>query len=151
MADVVSVYPANGAEGVFLSESIYVDFDELMDHDSINRGTFVVTGPEHTLFSGPDTLRWLDLLEDEELFDSPGFEGFMQGTISFETRGGGSESYHTRAVFTPSINLAPNTTFKVYIWTRKETLVLSGKEEWLSRFGHRLQRGREKSIHTLLS
>ncbi len=61
MAEVLRAYPANGATGIFLTETIYVEFDELMDEASISRGTFMVTGPESTLYSGPDLLLWVDL------------------------------------------------------------------------------------------
>ena len=125
---IIDVYPAPGAQGIVLGDRITVLFDQEMDETSINSGTFVVVGPDNDFIFGPDFTP-IDKpgFEDENILNSPYFEGFVEGVITCERVDaygsivdvydytGAGNVYYTRAVFTPSKPFAPGVLYQVIV------------------------------------
>jgi hypothetical protein len=127
---VVDVYPAPNAIGIAIGDRVYVIFDQEMDRESINDGTFVVIGPDQELTFGPD-LSPLDSprLDDEDIMSSPYVGGYVQGTITFarldaynseideDTKDytGAGNLWRTQAIFTPDQPLQPNKQYTVFV------------------------------------
>lgn len=123
---IVSINPANGAEGVVLSDSIYVIFDQEVDTTTIQ---ILVEGADTDRWSGPDQARWddPDTDADDDVLATPGYKGILAGSLTFERvdengdaviyydyTGNGS-LWRTKAVFTPAEPLAASTTFRVWV------------------------------------
>jgi len=116
MADVLSVTPADGAVDVYLGATIVVEFDELMDEYSINEGTFVVSGPDSDMWSGPDLAIWDDLFDQDDLLRSPGYKGIVSGVVTCSTLpASGLKAIRTQATFTPDTVLYPNVEYTVLL------------------------------------
>jgi hypothetical protein len=120
---IVDVYPANGALGIPIGDQITVTFDQEMDEDSINTGTFVLTGPDQGIFFGGEMNPFeAPGLTREDILDSPYFGGFVQCTVSFsrvDASGspvsdsavdytGDGTLWRTVAILTPQAHLSPN-------------------------------------------
>ena len=115
---VVDVYPAPNAQGIPIGDQVRVIFNQEMDLDSINTGTFVLTGPDDAPVFGPLDITPFDEpgFEDEDILSSPYFKGYVKGTITFRKCGrslelidddatdttGQGDSWYTVAVFTPN-------------------------------------------------
>jgi hypothetical protein len=108
-----------------------VIFDRAVDETTLAGGNFFVTGPDFDTMLGPDLQLWHDIESvgtEDEILQSPGFEGIVQGKITFErthltqpvtvssqdTLGSGI-LYRTKAIFTPEKDLSPDTTYTVYL------------------------------------
>jgi hypothetical protein len=128
---IVDVYPANGAQGIPVGDQIRVKFDQEMDRDTINSGTFLVVGPDEAPVFGPVDVTPFDEpgFEDEDILSSPYFGGYVKGTITFtrvdasgatvddsivDTTGAGN-LWQTVALFTPNKPLSPNKEYKVIL------------------------------------
>ena len=128
---IVDVYPASGARGIPIGDQVRVIFDQEMDEDSINTGTFVLTGPDEAPVFGPVDVTPFDEpgFDDEDILSSPYFAGYVKGTISFskvdpsgglvddsvvDTTGDGT-LWRTVAIFTPEKPLKPNVEYTVII------------------------------------
>jgi hypothetical protein len=122
------VYPASDAVGVVIGDQVKVTFDMEMDEDSINTGTFVVSGVSNDFIFGPD-YNPLDEpgVDEEDILSSPGTSTYVRGVITFkrvdengyevttrDTTGDGT-LYRTQAIFTPSVPLQPNITYTVLL------------------------------------
>ena len=126
--NIISVYPAPGAQGVVLADEIKVLFDQAMDETSINDGTFVVTGPDNDFIFGPD-FNPLDEpgIEDEGILNSPYYAGFVKGEITFQRvdqygaeidvtdYAGAGNLYQTLATFVPDKPLVPGVNYTVIL------------------------------------
>lgn len=128
---IIDVYPAPSAVGIPIGDQFTVTFDQEMDEDSINTGTFVVLAPDKgVLFMGAELAPFDSPgLDDEELLNSPYYGGYVQGSISFsrvDVSGspvsddevdydGDGALWRTVATFTPSAPLAPNKTYTVVV------------------------------------
>ena len=124
---VDSVYPSNGATGIPIGATVFAIFDQEIDPEKVE-GAFFVIGPDHSLWTGPDQVRWNKLLtpEPQEFLDSPGYHGIVQGEWSVEkidddgnsvsapsySPGGG---YRSKAIFTPTNFMAALTDFTVFL------------------------------------
>jgi hypothetical protein len=76
---IVNVYPANGAIGIPIGDSVTVTFNQEMDEDSINTGTFVLSGPDKNVFFGGEMNPFEEPgLNANDILDSPYFPGFVQ-------------------------------------------------------------------------
>lgn len=128
---VIDIYPAHTSSGVPTGDSVVIVFDQEMDTDSINEGTFVITAPDNdVLFTGelqqfepPSFLQQIDILS------SPYYGGRVEGTIRFERRNisgglvddslkdhdGDGTLWNTAAIFTPSVPFAPNVKYTVLV------------------------------------
>ncbi len=136
MADITTslalVHPAANSQGIILSDQIWIIFTGEMDEFSIREGNFFVTGPDTDTFFGPDiaiSLPNVSNSSSNDQFKSPGFEGIVSGEFTFkkinltdlneytgslDTTGSGN-LWRTKVIFTPSIALAPETTYNIYV------------------------------------
>lgn len=124
-----SASPANQSQGIALGTEISVIFDREIDESSINAGTFVVSGPETDLITGPFLTLGDDPLraDDNDFLQSPAYQGIVRGTYRFERlNNAGSVSniidisgagglYRTRAIFTPDKPLSASVAYTVLI------------------------------------
>jgi hypothetical protein len=123
---ISEINPANTAEGVVLSDQIYVVFDREVDHSTVQ---IMLEGPDTDRWSGPEQVRWddPDKESDDDILASPGYKGMVSGTLSFEKidedgngvsgldyTGGGS-MWFAKITFTPDEPLASNTEYRVWI------------------------------------
>jgi len=132
---IEAIHPSSGATGVLIGDTIWVLFNEEMDETSITNGGLVVAGPEYEIYTGPDRIIFDDNTttdDDGNLLSSAGYKGFVAGTITFqriENSGDGIYSgydyggsgvsgtaFRHKAIFTPTVQLSPNTTFTVYVF-----------------------------------
>lgn len=126
------IHPTASGIGVITTDQVFVVFDRAIDENTVTAGNFFVTGPDFDTWIGPD----LQLFQEAEgsgsgsgdILESPGFDGIVQGTISFErldlnsltvisgidTVGSGL-LYRTKAIFTPTNRLAADTEYTVYL------------------------------------
>jgi hypothetical protein len=105
---VKSITPADGSTGVPVESSVVIDFDDLADPATITAGTAFLVGPDTNVWVG-GRLNWRELPvpdEDNNILNSPGYEGFVSGSIKVETVSGSASSdsgggSFTRVTFTP--------------------------------------------------
>jgi hypothetical protein len=123
---IAEVNPAVSAEGVVLSDQIYVIFDREVDRTTVQ---ILLEGPDTDRWSGPEQVRWdnPDTDADDDVLASPGYKGMVPGTLSFEKVDesgdgvsafdytGGGAMWRTKAVFLPSEPLSPNTQYRVWV------------------------------------
>ena len=137
MADVsdvlYSVFPADTAAGVTLTDTIRVTFTLEMDEESIKHN-LILEGPDtdeviHNVYI-PSTL----VDGEDNLLSSPGYNGVVPGTFSFvrldpiadtpvattDTTGAGN-LYRTRVIFTPDKPLAADTQYTLYLVGDEDT------------------------------
>lgn len=115
MATVVidSVSPLDSSLGLPLQTQISVVFNQLMDEDTINGSTFLVSGPDTSTWDTPGVRVINNQSPENVLIDFGGTE-YIGGTISFvQVDLGGTPA--TQAIFTPTTPLAPNTEYVVYL------------------------------------
>jgi len=123
---IVEIHPDNSQTGVVLNDKIWVVFDQEVDTESVQ---IIVEGADTDRWSGPDQVIWDDpsRSDDDDVLATPGYKGVIQGTLTFEKvdesgnnvsgydyTGGGS-NWRTKAIFTPTLPLAPSQGFRVYI------------------------------------
>ncbi len=133
---ILDVYPAPDAQGIVIGDQIRVVFDQEMDEDSINVGTFLLTAPDTSVLLGPGVSPLDELgLEDEDLLSSPYYGGFVKGSLSFSRQdasgglvdddevdyAGAGTSWRTVAIFIPDAPLAPNMQYTVVIAGDEDT------------------------------
>lgn len=128
---ILDVYPANGAQGIVLSDRITVLFDQEMDRSTINEGTFVLQGPDVSTVFSPVQLNPFDIpgFKEEDINSSPYVQGYVKGSVSFEKideygqvldestpdYDGEGNLWRTRAIFTPDSPLEPGKEYVVVI------------------------------------
>ena len=129
--DIVDlVHPSVSGMNVIVSDQVWILFDRELDTDSLQENIFI-TGPDQDTWSGPDLLlfnRNLNESNQDSILQSPNFRGYVEGTFTFEKvnlldldsysgydYGGDGTLWRTRAVFTPTKQLTPNTEYKVYV------------------------------------
>ena len=132
LIDIVDyVHPAPSGIAVITSDQIWVIFDREIDETSIAGGNFFITGPDFDTWSGPDLQLFHNrpsVGTESEILQSPGYDGFVPGALSFERLDlstftpvsgidvvGSGLLYRTKAVFTPSNRLAPDTEYQVHL------------------------------------
>jgi len=125
------IHPTVSGLGIIVADRIWILFDREIDESSVSAGNFFITGPDFDTWSGPDLQLYLDaeqLGDEEEILQSPGFHGIVQGDITFErydpdslvtvsgtdTTGSG-HLYRTKAIFTPTNRLQVNHEYTVYL------------------------------------
>ena len=143
MADSIAsivdlIHPTASGLGIITSDQIWVLFDREIDETTIAGGNFFITGPDFDTWSGPDLQLFLDresLGDEEEILQSPGFLGLVQGEITFERISlssdgtvvttedtvGSGHLYRTKAIFTPTNRLQANTEYRVYLSGDEDT------------------------------
>ena len=123
---IVEINPANSAEGVALADQIYVVFDQEVDQTTVQ---ILLEGPDTDRWSGPEQVRWDEpnTDADDDVLASPGYKGIVAGSITFEKidsdgngvsaldYSGEGDLWRTKAIFTPTEQLAPNTEYRVWI------------------------------------
>lgn len=131
ISDIVTlVHPTVSGTGIILSDQIWVLFNQELDEGSV-RDNFFIAGPDQDTWSGPDLLLFHDRASpgtEDDILQSPGYKGIVQGTFSFEKINPGNyETYagydysglgnlwRTKVIFTPSARLSANTTYYVYL------------------------------------
>jgi len=128
---IINAYPAPDSKGIAIGDVVKITFDQEMDLDSINSGTFVLTGPDEAPVFGPIDVTPLDEreLEDEDILSSPYFPGYIKGTITFskvDASGspilddvlditGDGALWYTIATFTPDKPLKPNVEYTCFV------------------------------------
>lgn len=131
ISDIVDlVHPTVSGVSVITTDTVWTLFDREMDEQLLGENIFI-TGPDFDTHSGPDSAIWIDSVQtgdEDEILQSPGFHGIVDGTFSFQRIALGSLSevstldtvasgilYRTKAIFTPTNRLAPDTEYHVYI------------------------------------
>lgn len=103
---ILSVTPDVDETDVILGTQIIVVFDSLMDHSTINDGTFSLTGPGQTQIVSSDQL----IVKDPEPITG---REYITGTFAFDdTISGGTR---TQVTFNPSKALRPDATYTILI------------------------------------
>lgn len=140
MADALTsaidlIHPAMSGIGVITNDQIWVVFDREVDESTVEDGNFFVTGPDQDTWSGPDLQVWEpDDVDADDILQSPVYAGIVPGTISFQRLDPSSTTiisgidtvgsgyiYRTKAIFTPTNQLAPDTTYTVYLSGDEDT------------------------------
>lgn len=103
---VLSVTPTVDETDVVLGTSIIIVFDQLMDHATINDGTFSLTGPGQTLIVTPDQI----IAEDPKSVTG---REYITGRFLFDDTINGSTQ--TQLTFIPSVPLRPDVEYTVLI------------------------------------
>ena len=102
-----------------------------MDEHLLSQGNLFVAGPDFDTWSGPDLADYLDresVGTEDEILQSPGYHGVVQGSYSFQrldplsntvtsgidTTGDGT-LYRTKVIFTPTTRLQASTDYTVYL------------------------------------
>jgi hypothetical protein len=125
---VETVYPANTQTGVPLGASVFIIFDQEIDPNSATRA-LLIEGPDSDRWTGPDMQMWDRPLTPEPDFylDSPGYQGIVTGTLTFEkldasnvsvgspTYNPGVSAFKTKVIFTPTNNLAPSYSYTSHV------------------------------------
>lgn len=103
---VISVTPGVDETDVVLGTQIIVIFSQLMDHTTINDGTFVLTGPGQTMIATPDQL----IANDPDTVTG---REYITGIFAFDdTIAGGTQ---TQITFNPSKALRPDVEYNILI------------------------------------
>lgn len=105
---VTNVTPTVDETDVVLGTQIIVTFDQLMNHASINDGTFSLTGPGQTQIITPDQL------VAEDPMSITGRE-YITGIFSFDDTIGTPSLPQTRVTFNPKKSLRPDVEYTVLI------------------------------------
>ena len=126
------VHPTVSGVGITVNDQLWILFDRAMDETTLSAGCFFVTGPDFDTWVGPDLGVYNEALSNgsgsDDVLESPGFEGILQGTFSFErisltsldpvdiqdTIGSGM-LYRTKAILTPTNRLQGDTEYKVHL------------------------------------
>lgn len=125
------LHPTPSGIGIITTDQIWVVFNQEIDEETLSQGNFFITGPDNDTWLGPDLQLFHDAAsvgQDDEILQSPGFHGIVQGTVSFEridlsslsevstqdTIGSGF-LYRTKALITPTQRLQANTEYTVYL------------------------------------
>ena len=128
---ILEIYPAQGAEGVVLSDVVSVIFDREVDESTVQ---IVIEGPDTDRWTGPDLMRWDDpaTTADDDILATPGYKGIVAGALSFEyidgegqpvsqlDYTGGGTTWNTKAIFTPERSFSAGTTYRVYVMGQEE-------------------------------
>lgn len=124
---IAVISPASGAVGTATNTTIDVTFDSEVDHSTVQ---IILEGADTDRVTGPDFARWDDptTTADDDILATPGYKGIVAGALSFvavdasgvEVSGihdytGSGTAWRTKAVFTPTLPLAPNVQYKVYV------------------------------------
>lgn len=126
------IHPTASGLGVITTDQVWVLFDREIDETTIAGGNFFVTGPDSDTWIGPDLQLFHDTVNagsgEDDILESPGFEGIVQGEISFERYDlltesvvttldviGSGHLYRTRAIFTPTNRLQSNTEYLAHL------------------------------------
>ncbi len=135
LSDVIdAIHPADEQEGVVLGDEVFVIFDREIDENTVEQGGLFVTGPDTDTWSGPDQAMWIRrdpaalVGPEEDILQSPGFTGIVQGSFTFERLDlltvsgvstidvtGDGTLYRTKAIFTPDQILAPDLEYTVHL------------------------------------
>jgi hypothetical protein len=138
ISDIVDlIHPTASGIGVILSDQVWVLFDREIDETTLSVGNLFITGPDTDTWSGPDLQLFtsaLSLSDEKEILQSPGYDGIVQGDITFERISLTSTSivntedtvasgflYRTKAIFTPTNRLAVDTSYNVYLSGDEDT------------------------------
>jgi hypothetical protein len=132
VSDIVDlVHPTVSGLGIFCGDTIWVLFDREIDENSLSNGNMFVTGPDFDTWSGPDLQIFLgapSVGDEDQILQSPGYHGMVQGTFEFERIAltslsevvtqdtvGSGHLFRTKAIFTPTNRLQTNTEYTVYL------------------------------------
>jgi hypothetical protein len=131
LANIIDyVYPTVSGVGILTTNQIWVIFDREIDETTLSAGNLFVTGLDSDTWSGPDLQIFLDRdsTTDNDILQSPGFDGLVQGTITFDRIAldsltsvstedvvGSGHLYRSKAIFTPTNKLQVNTEYSVYL------------------------------------
>lgn len=114
LKDIIADYnPPYGSVGVSLNSTITIQFDRLMDTDSLER-EFFISGPDTDQFVGPGISEFNiypdNISQGDDFLTSPGYSGIVEGAFSFETVAGA-----TKMTFTPSSPMAALTEYTAHL------------------------------------
>jgi hypothetical protein len=128
------VHPTVSGLGVTVNDQAWVLFDRAMDETTLSAGCFFLTGPDFDTWIGPGMDVANDVLSagsgSEDVLESPGFEGIVQGSYSFERVSltdppttvtgvydtvGSGHLYRTKVLFSPTNRLQGDTEYTVHL------------------------------------
>jgi len=127
---IITVYPANTSLGIPIGDQITVTFDQAMDEDSIDTGTFLLHAPDDGIFFGGVLNPFEEpAMGQEDILSSPYYGGIVKGSISFsrvDASGapvsddlpdytGVGNLWYTVATFTPEGPLSPSKEYTVLV------------------------------------
>jgi len=125
------VHPTVSGQGIICTDKVWVLFDREIDENSLSNGNLFITGPDFDTWSGPDLQMFLDapsLGTEDEILQSPGYHGMVQGTFEFERISlttldevetldivGSGHLFRTKVIFTPDNRFQADTEYTVYL------------------------------------
>jgi hypothetical protein len=126
------VHPTVSGVGITVNDQIWILFDRAMDETALSAGCFFVTGPDFDTWVGPNLGVYNEAMSNgsgsDDVLESPGFEGIVQGEYSFERISltsldvvhtqdiaGSGHLYRTKAIFSPTNRLQGNTEYTVHL------------------------------------
>ena len=127
---IIDVYPANNSLGIPVGDSVVIIFDQEMDTDSINEGTFILSAPDNdVLFTSDINPFEPPAFTQQEILSSPYYNGRVKGTIRFERRNasgglvddsivdetGDGTLWYTAAIFTPERPFVANVKYTILV------------------------------------
>ena len=111
--EIESVHPLGSSLGLPLQSQISVVFNQLMDEATITTSTFMISGPDDSSWTTPG-VRVIENTTPENILLNYGGEEYIDGAISF-TQETIDSTPVTKAAFTPSEPLHPNTEYIIYL------------------------------------
>jgi hypothetical protein len=130
LPSIIDVFPAPNSLGIPLGDGVVVSFDQEMDEDSINSGTFVLVTPSRGVVFGAELNPFEEPgIDEDDLLSSPYYGAYVKGTISFSRVGnsgnpvldsevdyaGEGDLWNTVATFIPDQPLLPNVEYTVLV------------------------------------
>lgn len=113
IVEIESVHPLDSSLGLPLQSQISVVFNQLMDEATITTSTLMITGPDDSSWTTPG-VRVIENTSPENILLNYGGEEYIDGAISFTQESIGATPV-TKATFTPSEPLYPNTEYVIYL------------------------------------
>jgi hypothetical protein len=127
---IALIHPTVSGISIPTNDTVWVVFDREIDEYSLE-SSFFLAGPDNDIWIGPDLNIYKDrvsIQDPDETLLSPGYTGFVPGTISIEKLNtsdygrysgydytGNGSSYRTKVIFAPTQRLSPDTEYTVYL------------------------------------
>lgn len=128
--NILDVFPAPDSLGIPIGDSVTVTFDQEMDEDSINSGTFVLITPSTNVVFGAELNPFEEPgLNEDDILNAPYKNAYVECTISFSRVNisggvvadtevdytGAGNLWQTVGILTPNQPLQPNVQYSVLV------------------------------------